>query len=32
MPLKVEYSITEKGLKAIPIIEPIMKYGYELIQ
>jgi DNA-binding HxlR family transcriptional regulator len=28
----VEYSITEKGLKAIPIIETIMKYGYELIQ
>lgn len=32
VPPKVEYSITEKGLKAIPIIETIMKYGYELIQ
>lgn len=32
VPPKVEYSITEKGLKAIPVIETIMKYGYELIQ
>lgn len=31
-PPKVEYSITEKGMKAIPIIESIMKYGYDLIQ
>ncbi|QNK62463.1 helix-turn-helix transcriptional regulator [Pedobacter sp. PAMC26386] len=31
VPSRVEYSITEKGLKAIPIIETIMKYGYELI-
>lgn len=32
VPPKVEYSITEKGKKAIPVIETIMKYGFELIQ
>lgn len=32
IPPKVEYSLTEKGSKAIPIIETIMKYGYSLIQ
>jgi DNA-binding HxlR family transcriptional regulator len=32
IPPKVEYSLTEKGKKAIPIIETIMKYGYDLIQ
>ncbi|WP_251040440.1 helix-turn-helix domain-containing protein [Chryseobacterium sp. ISL-6] len=31
VPPKVEYSLTEKGEKAIPVIETIMKYGYELI-
>ena len=29
---KVEYSPTEKRKKAIPVIEIIMKYGYDLIQ
>ncbi|HVI48133.1 MAG TPA: helix-turn-helix domain-containing protein [Chitinophaga sp.] len=32
VPPKVEYFITEKGLKAIPVIEHIMKYGYDLIR
>jgi DNA-binding HxlR family transcriptional regulator len=32
VPPKVEYSITSKGLQAIPVIEHIMKYGYELIK
>ncbi|MEN2402456.1 helix-turn-helix domain-containing protein [Flavobacterium sp. MC2016-06] len=32
VPPKVEYSITKKGKKAIPIIETIMKYGYELMK
>jgi DNA-binding HxlR family transcriptional regulator len=32
VPPKVEYSITEKGKKAIPIIEVIRNYGIELIQ
>jgi DNA-binding HxlR family transcriptional regulator len=32
VPPKVEYRITEKGLKAIPVIEHIMQFGYELIQ
>ncbi|MFP3597187.1 winged helix-turn-helix transcriptional regulator [Chryseobacterium sp. SIMBA_029] len=32
VPPKVEYSLTEKGEKAIPIIETIMKYGFELIK
>ncbi|AOM77010.1 winged helix-turn-helix transcriptional regulator [Pedobacter steynii] len=32
VPPKVEYSITNKGSRAISVIETIMKYGYELIQ
>lgn len=32
VPPKVEYNITGKGKKAIPVIEVIMKYGYELIK
>ncbi|MDR3713303.1 MAG: helix-turn-helix domain-containing protein [Puia sp.] len=32
VPPKVEYRITEKGLKAIPVIGSIMKYGYDLIR
>ncbi|MBF4484555.1 helix-turn-helix domain-containing protein [Flavobacterium sp. CSZ] len=32
VPPKVEYNITVKGKKAIPVIEVIMKYGYELIK
>ncbi|UZR96434.1 winged helix-turn-helix transcriptional regulator [Chondrinema litorale] len=32
VPPKVEYTLTEKGKKAIPVIEIIMKYGYELIK
>ena len=32
VPPKVEYSITEKGKKAIPIIEAIRQYGLELIE
>lgn len=32
VPPKVEYSLTSKGEKAIPIIETIMKYGFDLIQ
>lgn len=32
VPPKVEYSLTEKGKRAIPIIEVIMKYGYELMK
>jgi DNA-binding HxlR family transcriptional regulator len=32
VPPKVEYNITIKGKKAIPVIEVIMKYGYELIK
>jgi len=31
-PPKVEYKITAKGMPAIPVIETIMKYGYELIK
>jgi len=31
VPPKVEYSITDKGRKALPVIETIMKYGYDLI-
>ncbi len=31
VPPRVEYTITEKGLKAIPVIETIIKYGYELV-
>ena len=32
VPPKVEYRITAKGMKAIPLIEHIMLYGYELIK
>ncbi|WP_212002520.1 helix-turn-helix domain-containing protein [Chitinophaga sp. HK235] len=32
VPPRVEYSLTEKGRKAIPVIETIMKYGFSLIQ
>ncbi|KIO78188.1 MarR family transcriptional regulator [Pedobacter lusitanus] len=32
VPSKVEYSITAKGMKTIPVIETIMKYGYGLIK
>lgn len=32
VPPKVEYLITPKGLRAIPVIETIMKYGLELIK
>lgn len=32
VPPKVEYSITPRGLKAIPIIEIIRKYGVDLMK
>ncbi len=32
VPPKVEYSITEKGLQAIPIIDAIRVYGLALMQ
>ncbi|MEX0313853.1 MAG: winged helix-turn-helix transcriptional regulator [Allomuricauda sp.] len=32
VPPKVEYSITEKGMTAIPIIETIRNYGLELME
>ena len=32
VPPKVEYSITEKGKSAIPIIETIRNYGLELME
>jgi DNA-binding HxlR family transcriptional regulator len=32
VPPKVEYRLTEKGRRAIPVIETIMMYGYELIR
>ncbi|MCR9013934.1 helix-turn-helix transcriptional regulator [Aquiflexum sp. XJ19-11] len=32
VPPKVEYSITERGLKAIPVIEVIRNYGLELME
>lgn len=32
VPPKVEYSLTEKGKKAIPVIEVIMMFGYDLIK
>lgn len=32
VPPKVEYSITEKGRKAIPIIDTIRNYGLELMK
>jgi DNA-binding HxlR family transcriptional regulator len=31
VPPKVEYSITEKGLQAIPVIEVIRNYGLQLM-
>lgn len=32
VPPKVEYSITEKGKTAVPIIETIRNYGHELMK
>ena len=32
VPPKVEYSITEKGLTSIPIIQTIRDYGLELME
>lgn len=32
VPPKVEYTITKRGLKAIPIIELIRKYGSDLMK
>ncbi len=32
VPPRVEYSLTEKGRQAIPVIEMIMKYGYDLVR
>ena len=32
VPPKVEYTITKRGLKAIPVIEFIRKYGAELMK
>ena len=32
VPPKVEYSITEKGMSAIPIIETIRNYGLDLME
>jgi len=32
VPPKVEYSITEKGMNTIPIIETIRNYGLELME
>ncbi len=32
VPPKVEYTITRRGLKAIPVIETIRKYGTELMK
>ena len=32
VPPKVEYTITKRGLKAIPVIENIRKYGTELMK
>lgn len=32
VPPKVEYTLTEKGKKAIPVIHMIMEYGYEMIK
>lgn len=32
VPPKVEYSITEKGNSAIPIVDTIRKYGVELME
>ncbi|PYF75652.1 HxlR family transcriptional regulator [Pedobacter nutrimenti] len=30
VPPKVEYSLTEKGIRAIPVIEVLLQYGEEL--
>lgn len=32
IPPKVEYSITERGLRAITIIEQLRQYGFELMK
>nr|WP_317047444.1 helix-turn-helix domain-containing protein [Chryseobacterium indologenes] len=32
VPPKVEYSLTEKGKKSIPVIETIMQFGYDLMK
>lgn len=32
VPPKVEYSITERGMRAIPVIEVIRNYGLELME
>ncbi len=32
VPPKVEYTITRRGLKAVPVIETIRKYGAELMK
>jgi DNA-binding HxlR family transcriptional regulator len=32
VPPKVEYSITKKGLRAIPVIEALRSYGLELMR
>lgn len=32
VPVKVEYSITEKGKEAIPIISSLREYGFELMK
>jgi DNA-binding HxlR family transcriptional regulator len=32
VPPKVEYSLTERGLKALPILEQIENYGLELLK
>ncbi|QYH38568.1 helix-turn-helix transcriptional regulator [Algoriphagus sp. NBT04N3] len=32
VPPKVEYSITERGLSAVPIIETIRNYGLQLME
>ena len=32
VPPKVEYSITDKGMKAIPIVDTIREYGIELMK
>ena len=32
VPPKVEYTITKRGLKAMPVIETVRKYGLELMK
>jgi DNA-binding HxlR family transcriptional regulator len=32
VPPKVEYTITKRGLKAIPVVEQIRKYGIDLMK